>query len=169
LILKGDVVMSESPPNERRKYSRYETEVKVYFRVKYNIKTLVKFRILNRKDPAAEKCSALSHNVSAEGISFSSERQLKTSDRLLLEVYLPDSKNPILMEGEVVWSLCLENKSRPNEFFTGVKLLKVSGQSVADSIHYDEQNKILWSIVLESIFGSFRTLAQKLRETKNSQ
>lgn len=148
---------------ERRKYERYETETKVYFRVVYEIETKVEFRIVTKKDNGetlSEKYSALSRNVSAEGLCFICERQLKKGDMLYLDVYLPGRKKPISMKGCVRWSqpVAKEEKGR---FDTGVRLICVGDKSVMASIHYDEANHLVWSIVLESIFGSFRKIIQK--------
>ena len=56
---------------ERRKYLRYDTEMKVYFRVKYDIETRVKFKVL--KGEPTHKYSGLCKNVSVEGLCFVSQ------------------------------------------------------------------------------------------------
>ncbi len=156
---------------ERRKYERYETEAKVYFRVIYEIKTKVEFRIITEKQEGrtlSEKYSAISKNVSAEGLCFTSHKQLEKGDALYLEIYLPKRKEPIHMQGQVRWSQCYtsQKENREDKFDTGVKLTAVEGKSVMVSIHYDEVNHLVWSIVLESIFGNFRKLAKKNTSNK---
>ena len=41
-------------------------------------------------------------------------------------------------------------------FHTGVKLLSVDDKAVSDSIVHDKDSNITWSIVLESVFESFK-------------
>ena len=156
----------DKPKEERRKYERFDTEVKIYFHVDYDIETTVKFQVVDKKKAKASspKYSALSKNVSAEGLCFTSEKELREYDILLLEVYLPDEKNPILMEGEVRWSQPISS-NETNKFNAGVKLITVNGRSVAESIYYDKANHVIWSIVLESILGSFKKFAQKIHKS----
>lgn len=148
------------PFEEKRKYKRYDTEVEVYFRVSFDIKTVVKFMVVgkDKRQEYHKKYSALSKNVSAEGLCFCSEKKLGKGDILKLEVYLPDHKHPILMEGEVRWSMpAAESK---DGFNTGVRIATVKKQSVVDTICKDEETGVVWSAVLESVFGNFRKFAQ---------
>ena len=148
--------------DERRGFERFDTEVKVYFHVHYNIKTIVKFRVVKKETAKVKKHLAFSRNVSIEGMSFISGMELSIGDALSLELYLPSQKEPILMKGEVRWCRPLAGVSAPKKRFeTGIKLLEVNGVTVAASIHYDRENRVYWSAVLESVFGSFRKLAQK--------
>ncbi|NQU19112.1 PilZ domain-containing protein [bacterium] len=164
--------MEDYKKKERRKYERYETDAKVYFRVIYEIETKVEFQILDKekKDrPLSEKYPAMSRNVSVEGLCFISDKKLEKGDMLYLEVYLPSEKSPIYMKGKVRWSQSASLKQREkNKFDTGVKLISVEDKSVLSSIYYDEANKVVWSIVLDSVFGNFRKLAQKKAHPRNS-
>lgn len=151
---------------ERRQYARYDTDAKIYFCVKYDIKTKVEFQVLNKQDRKAmsEKYTAISKNVSVEGLCFVSHKELETGDLLLLEVYLPSEKSPILMEGEVRWSQAVPTEEgQPSEFITGIKLLTLNGKSISGTVHYDENNHIVWSCVLDAVFGNFRKLAKKMK------
>ena len=64
---------------ERRKYERYATEAKIFFRVSYDLKTKVKFQVLDKQKRKYEskKYAALSKNVSAEALCFVGEHGLK--------------------------------------------------------------------------------------------
>ena len=154
--------MDESK-DDRRKYSRYDSELEVYFRTNYDIKTKVKFWIFKRRNLGQEpKYTAFSKNISAEGMCFYSEHQLKKNEQLSLEVYIPRQKEPILMVGEVKWSEPFSEEDRKaGRFYTGIKLLKVYNKTVAHTIYFDPTYQVVWSIVLESVFGSFRQIAQK--------
>jgi len=149
--------------HERRKYERYATEAKVYFRVVYEIKTKVEYQIADKEEGTlSKKYSAMSKNISVEGLCFVSDRQLAKGDKLYLEFYLPKREQPIRMEGQVRWSQATSKEEKQEDKFdTGVKLTAVEGKSVMASIHYDEPNHLVWSVVLESVFGSFRKIAQK--------
>ena len=146
---------------EKRKFERYDTEIKIYFQVSFNIKTVVKFIVVgkDKKKTHPKKHLALSKNVSAEGLCFSSVKKLEKGDVLYIEIYLPKQKRPILMEGEVRWSRPVAGTK--NKFDTGVHVATVSGKSVSDSIFHDEKNRVVWSAVLESVFGNFRKFAQQ--------
>ena len=79
---------------------------------------------------------------------------------------MPKQAAPILMTGEVRWCKEVSEKKDPQEFATGVKLLSVNGKPVANSIFFDQEEKIVWSAVLESIFGNFRKFAQEKARPK---
>lgn len=148
-------------PVEKRKFERYDTEVKIYFYVSFDIKTIVKFIVVgkDKKKTPDKKYLAFSKNVSAEGLCFTSDKKLKKGNILSIEIYLPKQENPILMEGEVRWSQLVTGAT--NKFDTGVCVATVKGKSVSDSIYRDEKNRIVWSAVLESVFGNFRKFAQQ--------
>jgi len=149
--------------DERRKFERYDTEVKIYFDVKYDLKTKVKFQFIDKikHKIMSRKYSALSKNVSAEGLCFISGQQLKKDDTLHIEVYLPGQRDPIHMEGTVEWSKSASYLKVKDRFETGVRLKKVNGKDVTSSVYRDEEHHLVWSVVLESILGSFKIFAQK--------
>ena len=156
---------------ERRRYDRYDTEVKIYFQVNYDIQTKVKYQIIDKakEETGSQKYSALSKNVSAQGICFTSDRRLTKGDLLHLEIYLPKGKEPIHMEGEVRWSVPATEKTHQSEKFdTGVQLITVNGQSVDQTIYFDKSHQIIWSIVLESTLGNFRLLTRNRNKSSES-
>ena len=151
---------------ERRKYKRYNTEVKIYFDFKFDLQTKVDFEVIDKenKKPLSDKYTAISRNISVEGLCFVSERELKEGDVLQLELYLPGSNKPIPMEGTVRW--CFPNKpveeakdkGEKVKYFSGILLSVVKGKSVQDSIYYDQEYQVNWSDVLESVFGDYKLL-----------
>lgn len=154
-------------PKERRQFERFNTDAEIHFRVTYEFKTKVRFQIVN--DPQVQnnppKYPALGQNISAQGLCFISNRQLAQGDVLFIEVYVPGVKEPVFMNGEVAW--CRQVSQRPEDefrFSTGVRLIDVNGQSVDESIHYDEEHNLTWSNVLESVFGNFRIFIQRARK-----
>ena len=151
---------------EKRGAERFPTEVQVYYKFEYDIKTKVKYQNLEKGQPhASEKRLAFSKNVSVAGICFSADQQLECGDKLSIEVYLPGSDDPIPMEGLVKWSNHSEGDT-DGYFSTGVQLLTIRGVSVQDTIHYDETYRVEWSKVLEEILGSYRIMAQKRKENQ---
>jgi hypothetical protein len=147
---------------ERRMYVRYDTDAKIYFLVKYNVKTKIKYKILDNLKLWAKKYAAVSRDVSAEGIDFSANKKLKKGDILYLEVYLPRHKKPIPMTGEVRWSHRRSGKRKGRyKFDSGVRLLTVEDKIVSRSIYFDEKNSVYWSAVLDAVFGSFSRLFKK--------
>lgn len=156
-------------PEERRRYARYATELEVRYSFVYDIKTLVKFQIKDRQTGQAlsRKYSALSKDVSIEGLCFTSGKRLEKGDLLHLEVYVPGAKEPVAMEGSVAWSQAASLEPQDeNKFDTGVQLFSVQGKGVPGSVFFDEANKVYWSVVLESIFGSFKELAVEFRSSE---
>ena len=152
---------------ERRKYDRYNTDAKVYFRVIYDVKTKVRFQLVDKDEEKTgyRKYLAISKNISAEGICFTSFKELMKGDILYLEVYVPGSKKPVMMEGEVRWCHATnEAAEKEGKFDTSVLLTKANGKDVSHTILKDEGNKIVWSAVLESIFGNFRNIVKEQKE-----
>jgi hypothetical protein len=149
---------------ERRKYPRYSTEVKIYFRVHYSLKTKVKFQLI---DEGREKSSSkiylgLSKDISAEGLRFSSPKKLRKGNRLYLEMYIPRRREPVWMMGEVRWSKkLLSHPKLPYKYDTGVKLTDIMGEPVSRSIYFDKRYKVFWSSVLNYAFGSFGRMRQR--------
>ncbi|MBN2452801.1 MAG: PilZ domain-containing protein [Candidatus Omnitrophica bacterium] len=149
---------------ERRKFSRFDTELKVYFKVKYDINTRVEFRVVETAPDGDNnnKYLGVCRNVSVEGLCFDSVRKLNKGDILLLEVYEPIVRSSIEMEGQVRWSKMISGGDDDKKIFrTGVLLMTVQGKPVADSIYFDKQYKVMWSAVLESLFGSFAAMKKK--------
>jgi len=148
---------------EKRKYPRYDTGLKVSFYKQYDVKIRVKFVIITSvfKRLLEHRHFGFTRNISAEGICFFSHNQLKKGDLLFLGVYPPNIEKPVRMEGEVIWCKEAPEKSKGKPvFLTGVKVLTVDGKSVADSIHFDEEYKVIWSVVLESLFHNFKGIAK---------
>ena len=86
-------------------------------------------------------------------------------DILDLEIYVPSAKEPIHMEGVVRWcNRCIKGK----KYNTGVKLTSVEGNPVDKSIILDSIHNVAWSIVLESVFGSFKHLMLKQKKIQVS-
>ena len=149
---------------EKRKYERFDTEVKIHFYVPYDLKTKVNFEI-KQTPPAAskKKYEGVSRNISAGGICFSSSKKLEKGDGLILEVYLPQTQKPILMEGKVCWSQASRNNlPSVEQFDSGVQLTLVNGKSVEESIYFDHAHQVIWSAVLEMVLGSFSKLHKKV-------
>ena len=155
--------MAASKASERRRFDRFETEAKIEFRVTFDIRTKVDFAIQEGEAVVSPKYSALSTNVSAEGLAFQSEKSLLSGDKLLLEVYVPTADKPISMEGEVKWC----RTATPQLFDTGVKIITVENNSVEKTISIDPAHMVVWSIVLESVFGNFKHLMLK-RKTSST-
>lgn len=159
------------PTEERRKYDRYNAEIQIYFQVAYNIRTVLQFQVVDRKNRKAisEKYPAISKNISAEGICFACDKKVEAGTSLHLDVFLPEQKDSIPMEGEVRWvrAVC-DDAQKKQRFEAGVKLLTVEGKFIPASIFFDEETKIAWSAVLECVFGSFKTFAKKKRESQKN-
>ena len=151
----------ENSDINRRKYPRYDTEMEVYFKVRYDINIRVEFHLIeNRHDgSAALKYFGLCNNVSVEGLLVVSKKHLVKDDLLMLEIYDPIKKSPVKMEGQVRWSEKCPGPSREHDmFYTGIQVATVNDRAVMDSIYFDRKHQVVWSAILESLFGNFETL-----------
>jgi hypothetical protein len=162
--------------NEGRKFKRHDTEVKIYFDFAYDLETKVNFEFIDKKGKILpEKYEALSRNISVEGLCFLSNKKVVRGDFLHLEVYLPSAKDPIHMKGEVKWCRIFESSSdasltekKGNPIYhAGVKLLFVNGQPVHETIHYDKEYDVNWSIVMETVLGSYRIMMRERSKKKS--
>ena len=149
----------DQPKKEKRQFERFNTDKEIFFTVSYEIKTKVNFQILDQKNDKIlpPKYPAVSRNASAEGLCFTSLKKLEPGDMLILEVYALDSKIPTYMQGEVKWSKRASSASADDgQYDTGVRILTVEGRSLTETFYHDEDRKVVWSAVLESVLGNFR-------------
>jgi len=161
----------ENSDINRRKYPRYNTEMEVYFKVRYDINIRVEFRVIEgqHEGDIASKHFGLCNNVSVEGLLVVSKKHLAKDDLLMLEVYAPIMKSPVRMEGQVRWSeKCPGPIKEHDMFYTGIQVVMVNGKTVIDSIYFDRKHQVIWSVILESLFGNFDTLKKYpiLRDAK---
>ena len=149
-----------------RKYDRFDTEVKVYFRVEYDIETKIEYQVVGKE--IREKHFGVTKNVSTEGMCFTSYEKLQKGDILSMELYLPeDEDKPVYMLGEVRWSNPTEKSEQDGKKYeTGVKLITVNNQNVNSSTYFDTENNLYWSPVLESVFGKFKLIQLKKKSMK---
>ena len=108
--------MKESTPEERRRYVRIDVAAKVNFRV-------IKKERKERTAVSTENTSAMSKNVSVEGVCFKSKKQLPPGKEIDLQISFPSEPEPLLLEGEVRWSRPIQVEGEAETMFeTGVKL-----------------------------------------------
>ncbi|HPN55776.1 MAG TPA: PilZ domain-containing protein [Candidatus Omnitrophota bacterium] len=166
--------MQEDGRQDRRRSPRYDTDAKIQFCVNFDVRTRVDYRV--KKDGegqfSGQKHTGISKNVSVEGFCFSSDVALKKSDGLYMEVFVPQSDTPIIMEGTVQWCQPAGDALSPARFDTGVKVRDVNGESVANTVFFDNIHKLLWSNLLDSVFSSFKELSKvrtdRLRSSPSS-
>lgn len=155
---------------DRRQSGRFDTKVGVEFYVTFDIQTKIDFRV--KKDAINQKVSkpyqATGKNVSVEGLCFISGKLLAPGDYLILDVFIPSAQSPIPMEGEVKWSQLCRSEAGDRQYETGVKLLTVRDEDVERSVFFDKVHNIVWSNVLEAIFGSFKTLVIKKKRQESA-
>ncbi len=137
--------------SERRKYSRFDTKSEVFFKVVYDFRTRIEFKVVD--DESNDKTyTGLSQNVSVEGLCFSSPKVLEKGQMLQMSVQISGRKEPVELEGEVRWAKESIEESQKGIFDVGVQLRVINGQSVDTSIFFDDVNKTYWSSVLEIFF-----------------
>ena len=105
--------MKEKRPQERRRYVRIDVAAKVIFRVKPK----------DKGGASPESTSAVSKNLSVEGICFTSEQHLAPGTNLELQVVFFSDPEPLILNGEVKWSRLTQGAGRPEAMFDiGVEL-----------------------------------------------
>ncbi len=148
--------------NNRRRHPRYDTDMKLLFKVKYDINVKVEFQVLEGYDKGNinRRYSGACNNVSVDGLLIVSNKSLTQGNILMLEVYDPILMRPVKMEGHVRW--CEKSDSSDQDkgeiFRAGVQVLLIDGKSVSDSIYFDNKYMVAWSALLESLFGTFAAL-----------
>lgn len=146
--------MSEYEGVDRRKHTRFETNLEIKFHVNFDLNTKINYKVKEQGKGSSATHTAVGRNINVEGLGFCSSQELHKGDQLVMDVFVPSSKESIRMEGRVRW--CAPDKKKKDQFETGVKIIKVRGEDVEKSIAIDPVHKILWSIVLESVFGGFK-------------
>jgi len=144
---------------ERRKFERYDMETEVHCHVDYDLVTRIEFWLIGKgmRKAEANKSIGVCRNVSAEGIRFGSSQKLKRGAELFIKLYLPKSRKPVQMTGQVRWSKAVVPYVEDMcAFDTGVLLLRLDGRLIRPTIHIDEKYGVPWSIALDFIFGKFR-------------
>ena len=146
--------------SDNRQAPRYEKDLTVKFDFLYNAATALKYQI---EEEARQTYTGVSKNISASGLCLSSPHELKRGQHLRLEVYLSNGRDPIRMDGEVRWCGRSSHDSQ-SMFDAGIRLMNVEGEPVDATVHLDEAHQVLWSNVLESVFGTFRKIVQDMRD-----
>lgn len=96
---------------EKRRYPRFE------------IMMPATYSVVDQRD-IKKPCFA--KNISAEGLCFESNEELKPGSYVNLEVDLGDKDNPVFIVGEIKWSIQAKNESsKEMRYSNGVKLLEV--------------------------------------------
>ncbi len=96
----------------RRRYLRFNSESKINFQVQKK----------GRNQTLSEKTSAITRNLSIEGICFICEKNLTPGDIIKLEIVLPSQSQPLHLEGQVQWVGSLKPTENIEVFEAGVKL-----------------------------------------------
>lgn len=97
---------------DKRRYIRFDSEIKISFQIKDKTK---------EQNPS-RAVSAITKNLSTEGICFVSDRKLEPGSVLELEILLPSHPQPLHLEGRVVWLCPLQQQEAKEIFDVGVKL-----------------------------------------------
>ncbi len=157
--------------NDQRNHHRHSFKDKalVDFIYDFHAKVDVRSAEVSVK-PTALKCHGVCKNISAEGLCFVSEKQLKRGEKLDLEFYVSDRNPPLHMQGNVRWSREAPGfRPAHSQFDTGLKLTTIAGRAVHASIHFDEAYKLYWSDVLELISGKWKEIIRDQNGQGNSQ
>lgn len=157
--------MEQQPVENKRKYLRYETDAKVQFRIPYDFKAEVDFKISEEMMEGRERTYVgFSKDISVCGLSFKSPKHLESGDLLWLDLHLPKSDKMIFMQGEVCWCRSLESSAEDGpRFQAGIKIAKVDGLDVEGTVYFDKTYGVVWSELLERVLGGFAKINRNKR------
>ncbi|MEI8013050.1 MAG: PilZ domain-containing protein [Candidatus Omnitrophota bacterium] len=155
--------MGQNNVVNKRRNSRYVTNAKVEFRIEYDFRAEVSFKIDEEiLDGREQRYSGYSRDISVQGLSFETAKALEPGDILWIDLHLPNSQEVFSMHGEVCWcrpsGLFPEDKCR---FQAGVEILRVNGVEVAKTIYFDKTYNVIWSELLEKVLGTFARINRK--------
>ena len=80
--------------------------------------------------------SAITKNLSVEGVRFLSEKKLEPGYVLKMEIFLTSESMPLRLGGEVIWCQSLIQPDGKEMFETGVKLFTVDRSDETRFIGY---------------------------------
>jgi len=153
----------EQPVHEKRKYPRYDTDARIEFRVPYDFRAEVDFKITEEVIEGRDRTYVgLSRNISVHGLSFESPKRLEMGDLLWMDLHLPKSDQVVFMQGEVCWckpvETSMENKPK---FQAGIQIAKVDGLDVEQTVYFDKTYGVVWSELLERVLGGIAKIGRK--------
>jgi Tfp pilus assembly protein PilZ len=148
---------------DRRKHTRYDTDVKIEFRVPYDFTSEVDFKITEEMIEGRDRTYiGFSKNISVHGLSFESPKRLEIGDLLWMDLHLPKSDKVVFMQGEVCWCRSIESSMEDKpKFQAGVQIAKVDGLDVEQTIYFDKTYGVVWSELLERVLGAVSKICRK--------
>ena len=91
---------------EKRKYPRLDFQLKLNF---------------NKKGRSAKNFPAITENISAGGLRFSSDQKLIPGSKVDFTIKLPGKDKPINFAGKIVWSKTLASTKKEDIYDMGAK------------------------------------------------
>jgi Tfp pilus assembly protein PilZ len=154
--------MQQSVDN-KRKYSRYDTDAKMEFRIPYDFLAEVDFKITEEMIEGRDRTYlGFSKNISVHGLSFESPKRLEIGDLLWIDLHLPKSDQVVFMQGEVCWCKSIETSMEDkSKFQAGVQIAKVDGLDVEQTVYFDKTYGVVWSELLERVLGGIAKISRK--------
>ena len=118
--------MEQKPSSEKRRY------------VRFNVKTEVKFQAQQKYQgqTPSENVSAITKNLSVEGVCFLTDKGLDPGNMLKLEIVVPDQPEVLHLRGEVMWSIPVSLPDGKQGYETGVKLFTIKQSDETRFIEY---------------------------------
>ncbi len=155
--------MEQHAVTNQRRHKRYETDARLEFRIQYDFKAEVDFKIDEEVMEGREhQYNGFSRDISVHGLSFETPKTLEPGELLWIDMHLPKSREVIFMQGEVCW--CQPANPPPEGkpvFQVGVEIAKVNGVDVEQTIYFDKAYGVVWSELLEKVLGTFARINRK--------
>lgn len=157
--MSGSLGENSLNDDDKRLHERHDYREQVYFDFIYDFQAKVDFNSFDEENESgnSEQYSGITHNVSTQGLCFSTDAEVSSHSILDIYVHLMNKDETVKLQGEVRWNKVTSVDQNGNKRFdVGIHLTQINGRSVQETIHYDENYHIYWSEVLESLLGNFR-------------
>lgn len=147
--------------NEKRKCVRLEPQTGNQLNFVYDFESSIQIELNEPNNEQKHIYKGIAKNISADGICIHSDYQLNIGKTVEIEYFLPGEEKSIHMKGEVRWSKIISDAVEDTSGFdAGLRLISVEGESVQQSIYFDDEYHVYWSNVLESVLGRYRIMRQ---------
>ena len=116
--------MTPDDYREKRKYARLDLRSKINFSITET----------PHSEAPTGRFKGIGKNIGAEGLLFSSDKELKKGMLLDMEIFFPGKPDPVYISGEVRW--CAPDRKEPHLFDVGIKFNSINKNHVLMLIQY---------------------------------
>ncbi len=152
--------------DEKRVNPRYKADVDLQFLYAYDLEADLEYSHKEEGQKQTKKYLARSRNISSQGVSFVAAHEVKHGDELVVDIIMP-GMSAVSMQGCVRWCKQSENiREGDFNYVVGLEVTKVKGKPVLETVYYDQDYHVYWSLVLEAVLGGYRIYSQNKKSSE---